>query len=100
LSLECALRAVPEVSFRSEPSATYADARRAYGPLGRMVASSGGCYTPPMRDEMDDLAAEGLGTPASKQPGDGVRAIIVLIGGTVLVLAFSALTWLLFHHPT
>ncbi|HXQ09772.1 MAG TPA: hypothetical protein VN805_02110 [Caulobacteraceae bacterium] len=53
-----------------------------------------------MPDEMEDLAAEGLGTPARKQPGDGVRAIVMLIGGSALVIAFAALTWLLFHHPT
>jgi len=65
-----------------------------------MVASPRGCYTVVVPDEMEDLAAEGLGTPARKQPGDGVRAIVMLIGGSALVIAFAALTWLLFHHPT
>lgn len=65
-----------------------------------MVAGPGGCYTVPMPDEIDDLAGEGLGTPARKRPGDAVRAIIMLIGGVALVIAFSALTWLLFHHST
>jgi hypothetical protein len=48
--------------------------------------------------EIDEFAAEGLETPARKRPADGVRAIITLIGGAALVIAFSALTWLLFHH--
>lgn len=51
-----------------------------------------------MADEMEELAAEGLGTPARKLPGDGVRAIITLVGGAALVIAFVAITWLLFRH--
>jgi hypothetical protein len=65
-----------------------------------MVARPWGCYTLCVPEEMDDLADEGLGTPPSKQPGDAVRAILVLIGGLALVIAFCVVAWLLFHHPT
>jgi hypothetical protein len=64
-----------------------------------MATGPRGCYSLRMPDEMDDLAAESEGTPARKQPREGVRAIIMVMVGTILVFAFCALTWLLFHHP-